>query len=128
MIGFWSGLTSRSSTIKSSKIEVLKAENELRFSSRRKGLGRQAVPARSTSAGRADRIRRFPLLDLGYKCGSEIRPVGLFVDQCYKKAICYNGLCVDHDRCHTCLITQKLVVSEPITFRKRAGYSLNPVV
>ena len=34
----------------------------LRFSSGRKSLGRQAVQTRSTSAGRADRIRRFRIL------------------------------------------------------------------
>ena len=39
-----------------------------------------------------------------------------------------NGFSVDHDRCHTCLTTQKSVVSELITFQKRAGYITRVVV
>lgn len=43
----------------------------LRFSSGRKSLGRQTVPTHSTSAGRADRTRRFPHFVLCFDCGSK---------------------------------------------------------
>ena len=52
----------------------------LRFLSRRKSPGRRAAPTHFTSAGRADRIRIFPLFDhkktVGQNNASGVCPVG----------------------------------------------------
>lgn len=68
----------------------------LRFSSGRKSLGRQAAPTHSTSAGRADRTRRFPHFALGFDCGSRIP---LWSQDCGsrgEKLHIYQGKNVDH--------------------------------
>ena len=53
----------------------------LRFSSGRKSLGRQAAPTHSTSAGRADRTKRFShfsfVLTVGQEYPYGVRTVGL---------------------------------------------------